>query len=296
MPVENNEEPAIQWIGAFGQIIDKYNESSKSKKAAKGEKVYLYEDDKVQVPIDQCVYVKNKGYFLKDDPRIQQDYLTHDSILVIEGKSKYNEYYGKINENGQLVEPRYSNYRPEDFAPSNIGSDLVEIILDIKQPNYKYFHMDLLNNSLFNEIYEESILSGKFYQKGTAAHKNIVGEKLHMKIHGRKHKNALSFLKMCNIKNIPFTYFGTFGKKYTFGVEIETMSGVLPKYLDSKIYYSGVHDGSLKHEDDKACYGIEYVTDVLKGDNGLKQLKMLSNELSKRCLINKQCGRMNATL
>ena len=32
------------------------------------------------------------------------------------------------------------------------------------------------------------------------------------------------------------------------------------------------------------------MTDVLKGDGGLKQLKMLCNELSKRCLVNKQCG------
>lgn len=34
----------------------------------------------------------------------------------------------------------------------------------------------------------------------------------------------------------------------------------------------------------------EYVTDVLWGDKGLQQTRLLCNELSKRCFINKLCG------
>lgn len=44
------------------------------------------------------------------------------------------------------------------------------------------------------------------------------------------------------------TYTLTEGKRYTFGVEIETSSGYIPEYLDKDLNYEAVHDGSLRDE------------------------------------------------
>ena len=64
----------------------------------------------------------------------------------------------------------------------------------------------------------------------------------------------------------------------------------MPAYLQKDLHYSSVHDGSLRQEDDNTAWGKEYVTSVLQGDLGLKNLKMICYELSKRCMVNKQCG------
>jgi hypothetical protein len=49
------------------------------------------------------------------------------------------------------------------------------------------------------------------------------------------------------------------------------------------------YDGSLKDSDGK-LYGGEYVTGVLIGDAGLKNLFKCVKEISKRCQIDKRCG------
>jgi hypothetical protein len=90
--------------------------------------------------------------------------------------------------------------------------------------------------------------------------------------------------KLLNYKNgtdSP-TYLITEGLQYTFGVEIETSSGILPNYLGASLNYKTVRDGSVD--------GGEYVTGVLKGDKGFENAQNLSNELAKRTAIDKKCG------
>jgi hypothetical protein len=74
------------------------------------------------------------------------------------------------------------------------------------------------------------------------------------------------------------------GLKYTFGVEIETSSGYIHKleYNANNLNMSCDHDGSIK--------GGEYVTNVLTGDAGFKQLHKITSFLQGRCKIDKTCG------
>lgn len=72
------------------------------------------------------------------------------------------------------------------------------------------------------------------------------------------------------------------GKKYTFGVEIETATGFLPEYLSEEMNLSCMRDGSIT--------GGEYVTGVLTGDKGFEHLQFICNELAKRCTVDKRTG------
>jgi len=74
------------------------------------------------------------------------------------------------------------------------------------------------------------------------------------------------------------------GLKYTFGVEIETSSGRIHKleYNANNLNMNCDHDGSIK--------GGEYVTNVLTGDAGFKQLHKITSFLQSRCKIDRSCG------
>jgi hypothetical protein len=72
--------------------------------------------------------------------------------------------------------------------------------------------------------------------------------------------------------------------KYTYGIELETCSGkIFPfEYADNNLNITCDHDGSIK--------GGEYVTGVLKGDAGFKQLYNICSFLKDRCSVDKTCG------
>jgi hypothetical protein len=90
------------------------------------------------------------------------------------------------------------------------------------------------------------------------------------------------------------SYLITSGIKYTFGVELETATGALPNYLEPQFNLICEKDGSVFSDDSNKTqenkYGAEYVTGVLKGDNGLFTLKRILEEIQKRCTINTTCG------
>ena len=72
----------------------------------------------------------------------------------------------------------------------------------------------------------------------------------------------------------------THGIPYTFGVEMETCSG----YLDytSEFNLKCVPDGSIE--------GMEYVTGILQGDKGMKELENICQAISSQCNVDKTCG------
>ena len=74
------------------------------------------------------------------------------------------------------------------------------------------------------------------------------------------------------------------GKKYTFGVEIETCSGFLRRnvYEENRLNLECTHDGSIE--------GGEYVTGILTGDAGFRNLYKSVKEVASRCKIDKTCG------
>jgi len=72
----------------------------------------------------------------------------------------------------------------------------------------------------------------------------------------------------------------TYGMPYTFGVEMETCDG----YLDytSKYNLKCVEDGSINAQ--------EYVTGILQGDKGMKELEDICQAISEQCYVDKTCG------
>ena len=80
------------------------------------------------------------------------------------------------------------------------------------------------------------------------------------------------------------SYRGTNGLQYTFGVELETSSGAIPEItlFNEELNVKSTHDGSIS--------GTEYVTGVLKGDTGLKQVYDLVKLLNDHTSIDSKCG------
>jgi len=69
---------------------------------------------------------------------------------------------------------------------------------------------------------------------------------------------------------------------YTFGVEIETSSGYIPDFALFNLNAKSCHDGSIT--------GKEYVSGVLRGDGGFKQLATLSGYIARQCNVDHKCG------
>ncbi len=69
---------------------------------------------------------------------------------------------------------------------------------------------------------------------------------------------------------------------YSFGLEYESSNGFIPARLRGKMGVRPLRDGSIS--------GIEYVTVPLQGAKGVQNIKNLTSELSKRCVLNLQCS------
>lgn len=80
------------------------------------------------------------------------------------------------------------------------------------------------------------------------------------------------------------TYIATEGLKNTFGIELETSSGLVSAsdYFINNLNISAVRDGSVR--------GSEYVTGVLKGDAGFNQLYRATKVINKQAKVDKTCG------
>jgi hypothetical protein len=246
--------------------------------------VKLYENSE-KIKYKDAIHVQHFGFFKKDDPRVFKDKFYNNLNLIIDEKLSLLAYaqiyaiYEEIDAKGNLINPSYT-----------VAVEYSSNYIQVNNPNHKLSEFSWLDdkfvdNNVFKYYYVESVNTGNFYHKDDLISKDILIKQ--NDILYRKHKSVKSFKNL--VANKPMTYIKMLGKKYTWGVEIETSSGYLPKHLDKKLVYDAVHDGSLRDENGNV-FGGEYVTSVLYGDLGLQQLKMLCNELSKRCMINKRCG------
>jgi hypothetical protein len=86
------------------------------------------------------------------------------------------------------------------------------------------------------------------------------------------------------------TFLITEGKRFTFGVEIETYNGLIPRYLRKDLNIDCQYDGSIRDQNGQKDRGGEYTTGVLTGDAGFIHLYKIVDELSKRCEINNTCS------
>lgn len=223
---------------------------------------------------EDVVFIRGVGNYLKTNKNLVVDYFDETEAVHVDIAMIFQTSYDFKNdkfENNALTHHDYENRNKSIKVFDSIGNS--------HNVSYK-----LIEDPYFKLYYNEDLHTGMFYHKT-----HVVNNQLHSKIQGINYdRNFNDWL--LSVKNKPMTYVNTYGKKYPFGIEIETISGLMPPHLTNHLYYSSVHDGSLRHPDDGKTYGKEYVTNVLKGDLGLHQLNMLSKELRKRCLINNQCG------
>ncbi len=80
------------------------------------------------------------------------------------------------------------------------------------------------------------------------------------------------------------------GKNYTFGIEIETSSGIIPKQESQFLNMKSEYDGSIMGDNGEKAFGGEYVTGILKGDSGFMHLNKILSTLNKYCEINRTCS------
>jgi hypothetical protein len=88
----------------------------------------------------------------------------------------------------------------------------------------------------------------------------------------------------------------TEGLNYTFGIEIEMQKCFIPEYLRPHLNISCVRDGSINNVQGDRRGGPEFVTGVLQNDAGFIHLNKICNEITKRGILDKSCGKMFATL
>ncbi len=134
--------------------------------------------------------------------------------------------------------------------------------------------------------YKESLSRGQFVD---ADYEELPLNKV---THYDSYKNHFSkcedFKLLTKLGQISPSYTITEGLPYTFGVEIECCKGFLPSWVacSKQLNVLCIRDGSINNGEG----GAEYVTGVLKGDTGFRQLQDICLELSRRTLVNATCG------
>lgn len=222
--------------------------------------VYTVEEPKIKVSKEECVFIHGLGYYKKDDKRLLPDYLYKGFYTILDSRFKNvcTEVYDDINENGELLfKYNYTNEHTQQYPSKNGVPKIIKLpkIIDLSKGKSYLITQNLINNKVFKEYYTENISDGFYYSNKDVKINNMKDISLRqLKIHYRKYKSPTGeFLN--SIKNIPNTFINTLGKRYQFGVEIETISGTLPQHLDSQLYYSAVHDGSLRDVETGETYG-----------------------------------------
>lgn len=252
--------------------------------------VTVFGEKDSKVPFEECVFISFlNGYVRATDTRLKKDYLVNKYHVFSDPRyyypkgSSFMKVFTGIEEDGKLIwAGDLTTIRPTH----NHNSNVLALVFTKDNADYGYVIDEVRNSELFNKYYGEDISKGIFRDR-LNLNKNATERR--MRVTGRKRDvDAMKFFK--DMSGKPFTYSKTYGKKYSFGLEIETISGYIPAYVDKDLYCSYVHDGSLRDIDDNVPYGLEYVTCVLRGDEGLRQTKRICYELTKRCLVNKQCG------
>lgn len=207
-----------------------------------------------QILKEDAVFINGIGFFNKNDKRLVKDFRSEKYYLIID--PKYDRYYykvfTKISSTGELIfKDNYTSNRASQYEVVNALPEVYNL-----NSGYKFYVTEeLIQNPIFKEKYVENINEGYFAEKTSLSSKDYQNfvVKNPRKMY-RKRKGSLGDFED-SIKNIPNTYQNTLGKRYPFGIEIETISGYLPTYLDKNLYYSAVHDGSLRDPDTSEVYG-----------------------------------------
>lgn len=227
-----------------------------------------------------CIDI-NGRYYLANDPEITTDYFNPQTYCE---KRNCGTLFVDFNEDGTVNPKNVCYYIP------NRNREINSRLIEVRDGNMNvYTDIDVFPK----QFYTECISSNRWFHHSIAS-KAVTQKQL--KIKGRKVTNIYKSngykpdLKKDYLMGVKSpSYIKTEGKRYSFGLELETISGILPNYVDAYLNYLSIKDGSLRDENGDE-YGLEYVSGVLVGDTGLLQAKKLCNTLTKYCIVDKKCG------
>lgn len=193
-----------------------------------------------------CANIHGK-YYLKTDENITLDYFEPERYVH---KGDCSSLNATFDDNGYLTN------KVDFYDPRFVKRNTLVEVRDGKM------HVISDYNALPKQYYTECI-STNIWHHNSIAGKNVDTEK-RMKVRARKATNIYkpspfkSDLKKDYAMGIKSpSFIKTEGKRYTYGIEMETISGKLPLYLDDQLNYLAIRDGSLK-DDDGEEYGYEY--------------------------------------
>lgn len=224
-------------------------------------KFVLCQDTGKEEKYEDCVLVGSR-YYLKTSDRIATDYMDgriHPKDAMSEVLEDFTIKDGKLLDK-KICYTKYSKQLP--YIELSRGD------------SYYIKNVKIATDNGLKEDYR----SGTFCE--------VIPKKSEYK---RYEKFNYSKVRDYQYGGLSKTHLITEGKKYTFGLEIETCVGLVPARVAENLNLDCVHDGSLRDEDGEVRGG-EYVTGVLVGDSGILQLQKICFELSRRCKINHRCS------
>lgn len=260
--------------------------------------------EEYQVIIEGTVYDKRQYY-------IKQDYLNPDNYIntSVQIYNSFNIIVG-IDERGLLIETGYTlqstgrlkkitisysliNYKhKERFFFKNDG-DIEEFC---KKYDFKYGELTRCYYHTSMIKYDRREPNYFNYTKSKFDDNYIISHNVEINKKSVEYNELINHLNCINEKNgvNSKTFLSFEGLQYTFGVEMETVTGSFTTDNDfntvKDLNISSVKDGSLRDADGSGPWGAEYVTGVLKGDSGLEHLHKITKVLSKKCTVDKRAS------
>jgi hypothetical protein len=244
--------------------------------------------------INQKFYIKNKQCFLIGGKwhRIDSGLILLDYEKGIWFKETEKGVNGTVY--GIVDVDNYGNFIYGYFTPNPLNNCVLVMNSSSKIP--------VLNpNILYDNNCIEDVSRGIFYPKKDLTLTSIKQLSIPRNKISHTHKgyniedNGDEFQKKIEIYSnykMPMSKdvmrFGKFLEDTSFGVELETIKGYLPEFVQYRTGVVVCRDGSLHDAD--GTQGAEFVTVPMTGAKGLQNLVNLCTELSKRTEIDINCS------
>lgn len=277
-------------------IIDGIEYDSKDKRIVdcliSGEKILYPTSTRLITGLSNIKTVKfNDAY---EDQDINEKYKGKSFVRFLTTNSFVNQKYGLTDIESNLVLFKMRIYIAGEvvfYFKSQKDIDLFikkyELLKGINRPNYYYFkeeidYMDTIPpyrkfDNTFKKVTPEDVLKRDIVQSD---YKNPEFHKLKASILKRNMQMGVDSISHNELEGI----------KYTLGYEIETVAGRLEEDEVEFLNMAAVHDGSLRGPDRESPSGGEYVTGVMYGDSGFKQLYDICRALNKKCKLDHRAG------
>lgn len=214
-----------------------------------------------------CFYIRGSFYRF-NDPNLQHNHSTGQKDLaqyMRVGIVNISNEKGYFSKESPYVEARVFENLHNEFRTTFIISEEVAI----------------------KAGYWECLNSGYFYKTGTASefkdHKRgPINYEGRIKLTERPGQTPQSIPQNTRYGLASATYSKSEGKRYSFGVEVETSQGFIPVHVRHRMNVACMRDASIT--------AGEYVTGILTGDQGFIHLRSIITELAKRCEVDSKTG------